>query len=63
MRNLGLGQEQPQTCSLVEGSIFLINGGILLLQQGECPVKVSFLLRVKFLGQEKDWEEMSEGRW
>lgn len=60
MRNPG---EQPQTCSLVEGGIFLINPGILLLQQGECPVKVSLLLGVKFLGQEKDWGQTSEGRW
>lgn len=53
MRNLG--EEQPQTCFLVEGGIFLVNPGILLLQQGECPVKVSLLLGVKFLGQDKDW--------
>ena len=63
MRNLSLGEAQPQTCSLVEGSIFLINARILLLQQGECPVKVSVLLGVKFLGQEKDWEQISGGRW
>lgn len=54
MRNLGLGKEQPQTCSLVEGGIFLINAGVLFLQQGESPVKVTLLLGVKFLGEKKD---------
>lgn len=54
MRNLGLGEEQSQTCSLVKGGIFLINAGVLLFQQGESPVKVALLLGVKFLGQQED---------
>lgn len=52
---MGLRQEQPQTCSLIEGGIFLINAGVLLLQQGESRVEVTLLLGVKLLGQEEGW--------
>lgn len=55
LRKERLSQEWPRTCSVIEGGIFLINAGVLLLQQGERFVKVPLLLGVKFLGREKGW--------
>lgn len=52
-RNLGRREEQPQTCFLIEGGIFLIDAGVLLLQQGESPIKVTLLLGVKLLRHER----------